>query len=276
MDAREIHNTCLINLSHHFIFLVCIVRCYKFISRESICIQELAPQVAFSTVKSITIPLASSFVRSSVHPDLLVALPPLGFTNGKPTTISALAIRDYQKKPLTRKPSLPPSVRLTEVTTPEDLATKIAIESILFEYSPSHVDRLGLALEYMTYGTAQARDHHYLAWFIDAHTINNPGREGEEEKKEIPIAYMTLRVGRGVAYLQGAGVLEPWRRRGITRAMLDHVIDVAVQLGFEVMCTTAWTDDAAAAWRAMGFEDIGEYVEWKWTREPSTRIDQLT
>lgn len=237
-------------------------------------IQELAPQVGISTVKSITIPFASSFVRSSVHPDLLVAFPPLGFTKGKPTTISALATRDYQKKPLTRKPSLPPSVRLSEVTTPEDLATKIAIESILFEYSPSHIDRLGLALEYMTYGTAQARDHHYLAWFVDPHTTI-PGREGEEEK-EIPIAYMTLRVGRGVAYLQGAGVLEPWRRRGITRAMLDHVIDMAVQLGFEVICNTAWTDDAAAAWRAMGFEDIGEYIEWKWTRKPSTRTDRLT
>ncbi|KAG0611508.1 hypothetical protein M758_7G145200 [Ceratodon purpureus] len=207
-----------------------------------------------STLKSISIPFGPSFVRTSLHPNLLSALPPLGFSQGKPTTISALATRAYQKK----QRQLPSSLRLREVTTPEELSHKIAIESGVFEYPSSYINALGLALEYMTYGTAQARDHHYLAWF----TPDSSADEGV--KTELPVAYFTLRVGRGVAYVQGAGVLEPWRRHGITRAMLDHAIDVAVQLGYEVIGNSAWTDDAAAAWRAMGFEDVGEFTEWKW------------
>lgn len=52
-----------------------------------------------------------------------------------------------------------------QVTAPEDLAVKITIESTLFQLPPSYVDRLQPALEYMTYGTAQARDRHFLAWY---------------------------------------------------------------------------------------------------------------
>jgi hypothetical protein len=36
--------------------------------------------------------------------------------------------------------------------------------------------------------------------------------------------------------------------------ILDHAIDVAIQL-IDI-----------AAWQAMGFEDVGEYIEWTWTK----------
>lgn len=41
---------------------------------------------------------------------------------------------------------------------------------------------------------------------------------------------------------------------GSTTVILDRAIDVAIQL-IDI-----------GAWQAMGFEDVGEYIKWTWTK----------
>ncbi|KAI8821885.1 uncharacterized protein EV422DRAFT_527396 [Fimicolochytrium jonesii] len=143
--------------------------------------------------------------------------------------------------------SIPPpeGVTIHEITSSTDprFAARCDIESDVFVYIPTHASHLPAALAEMTdrYG-----DYHLLA------------TAGEET-----VAYMTLRVHRGVAYLQGSGVAEAWRKKGITKALLARTVTKAVELGFEVMLTAGCDDDAVGAWTAMGFKEVYTYSTWE-------------
>ncbi|KXS13100.1 hypothetical protein M427DRAFT_58999 [Gonapodya prolifera JEL478] len=132
--------------------------------------------------------------------------------------------------------ALPEGLRLIRVfpTSPE-WGHRIDIERILFyafDKDGSYCTRLKIALEDM----CAKGDENYLT--MDGDSV---------------AGYMTMRYGRDVAYLQGAGVLEQYRKKGITRAMLNVCVQDAIAKGFDSMVTAGWGEQAERAWIAMGF-----------------------
>ncbi|KAJ3112052.1 hypothetical protein HK100_002462 [Physocladia obscura] len=114
-----------------------------------------------------------------------------------------------------------------------DWTERLDIEIMLFGYPPAHAAKLSPALEYM-----HARgDEHYIVKHLD---------------RGVAAGYMTMRYTHGLAYLQGAGVLEEYRKKGLTRALLNVCVGDAKRKGFTSIATTGWNDAAEKAWEAMG------------------------
>ncbi|KAI8823991.1 uncharacterized protein EV422DRAFT_518541 [Fimicolochytrium jonesii] len=177
----------------------------------------------------------------------------VGFTNrvfAHPNVARQLDLVDVDGTPVAPT-SIPPPEGITihEITSSTDprFDARVAVERDIFGYGAGYFSHLPAALAEMMdkYG-----DYHLLAT-----TANQDG--GEEA-----VGYMTLRVHRGVAYLQGAGTVETWRKRGLTKAMLARTVAKAVEWGFEVMLTVAWDENAVRAWTAMGFREVGITRVW--------------
>ncbi|OQS01942.1 hypothetical protein THRCLA_05634 [Thraustotheca clavata] len=119
---------------------------------------------------------------------------------------------------------------------------RILVEAELFQYPPTgYIDRLRVGL-----ATMFENDTHFLAF----------------DNIKV-IGYMTMRYTRGIAYLQGAGVLEPYRRQGITRHLLDLAKQDAKSKNFISMVTTGWNDAAEATWASLGFTTVlGTLETW--------------
>ncbi|KDO22433.1 hypothetical protein SPRG_12714 [Saprolegnia parasitica CBS 223.65] len=125
---------------------------------------------------------------------------------------------------------------------------RVRVEAILFGYPPTgYVDRLRVALAHMF-----PRDVHWLAY----------------DDSDV-IGYMTLRYTRGVAYLQGAGVLATHRRRGLTRHLLSLAIRDAMEKTYTTMVTTGCDAPAEATWTALGFSQVVGTLE-SYSRAPSS------
>ncbi|KAJ3301250.1 hypothetical protein HDV03_001169 [Kappamyces sp. JEL0829] len=121
--------------------------------------------------------------------------------------------------------------------TPQLLQDKVAVEHAVFKYNESYVNQLPAAMTYLGFGDPSVRrEMHFV--FRDA---------------DRPIAYMTIRFRDGVVYLQGAGVLEEYRRQGINKYMLDHCMRVSHHLGYLVMALCAWDEIATEVWEKAGF-----------------------
>ncbi|KAJ3077162.1 hypothetical protein HDU98_007547 [Podochytrium sp. JEL0797] len=125
---------------------------------------------------------------------------------------------------------------------------RIDLEAEVFGYPANgYVDRLKIALKCMI----EKGDQHWIA------RVNEGG-------KEHVVGYMTMRYRHGLAYLQGAGVLESFRKMGITRLLLDSCVAGAKSKGFKQIVTTGWTTEAEMAWVAMGFvEVVGAPLRWE-------------
>ncbi|RKO87076.1 hypothetical protein BDK51DRAFT_42281 [Blyttiomyces helicus] len=186
--------------------------------------------------------LSETFGPIKPSPELLQSL---GFVASSGGVVRTLEI----PASYTPTTAFPAGVTLHPVTTELDWADRVSIEQILFSYplKGDYVRRLDVALRYL------ANDRRSDFNVIARH-------EGSV------IAYINMRYARGVAYLQGAGVMASWRKRGLMRAMLERAVVEAQGKGFAVVMTRAWDEDARKAWVAMGF--AGALVcdsKWKLT-----------
>ncbi|KAI8620473.1 hypothetical protein BC830DRAFT_520780 [Chytriomyces sp. MP71] len=115
---------------------------------------------------------------------------------------------------------------------------RIQLEKTLFygfDKDGSYLARLRVALKHMV---DVGGDIHYVVV------------AGEDMEV---VGYMTMRYRWGVAYLQGAGVLEAYRKKGITRKMLEVSEWDCRTKGFDCIVTTGCDENAEKAWAAMGF-----------------------
>ncbi|EQC35267.1 hypothetical protein SDRG_07493 [Saprolegnia diclina VS20] len=171
-----------------------------------------------------------------------------GFVRSAGQTIRAMApLRDT-----TEESPCQPGLRVCRVLSLDDAewADRLRIEAILFGYPPTgYVDRLRVALAQMF-----SRDVHWLAYDDNA-----------------VVGYMTLRYTRGVAYLQGAGVLATHRRRGLTRHLLSLAILDAMDKKYTTMVTTGCDAPAEATWTALGFTQVVGTLE-SYSRPPSASV----
>jgi aminoglycoside 6'-N-acetyltransferase I len=73
--------------------------------------------------------------------------------------------------------------------------------------------------------------------------------------------------GEPVAFLEGIYVASAWRRRGIARALCDHVADWARALGVTELASDALIDnhDSHAMHRALGFAETQRVVFFRRT-----------
>ncbi|KAJ3411486.1 hypothetical protein HDV05_002139 [Chytridiales sp. JEL 0842] len=156
---------------------------------------------------------------------------------------------DLQTPPTPDTKTLPTGFRI-ERLTPEHFEQRIEIETKLFGYptTGTYIHRLRAALSYMIQAKA---DLHYLVFAPD----NNA------------VGYMTLRIGRGVCVVQGAGVLEEYRRMGITRCLLNRALVDAWEGGFRVVGCVAWDEIATKSWEAMGFMPVEVVSQWELKRK---------
>ncbi|OQR83052.1 hypothetical protein ACHHYP_15152 [Achlya hypogyna] len=188
------------------------------------------------------LPTSVSITTSFAHGAPAAIMEKLGFTFAPGQTIRCMAM-----PPAATPPACPEGVSVRRLGSLDDSIgwdQRIQVESDLFGYpATGYVDRLRIALAHML-----PQDAHWLA--LDA-----TGKA---------IGYMTMRYTRGVAYLQGAGVLAAFRRRGITRHLLSLAIDDARAKGFDALVTTGWDDAADTTWHNLGFTKIlGTLETWE-------------
>ncbi|RKO88073.1 hypothetical protein BDK51DRAFT_42504, partial [Blyttiomyces helicus] len=126
------------------------------------------------------------------------------------------------------KSRLPSGVTLQPVLTDADWADRVSIEQILFRSSSDQCRRLDIALRYLAH--TRGSDFNVVARFDGG-----------------LIGFINMRYARGVAYLQGAGVVKEWRLKGVMRAMLERAVVQAKERGFEVIFTRAFDEPARKA-----------------------------
>ncbi|KAI8903633.1 hypothetical protein EDD86DRAFT_97533 [Gorgonomyces haynaldii] len=158
------------------------------------------------------------------------------YTASDLVNVRAQHIEDYLLK---HPEPLKSEFTITRETNEDNLQAKIDIESAAFKYPESYLARLRNAIIYMGYGTTD-REEHFIV------------RDGG-----LPVAYMSIRYRDGVAYLQGAAVLESHRRRGINSFMTDQAMRRAWEKGYKIMGTSAWDAVAVTVWEGLGFNLIG-------------------
>ncbi|KAJ3407157.1 hypothetical protein CcCBS67573_g01574 [Chytriomyces confervae] len=153
-----------------------------------------------------------------------------------------LRVKDISGPTFTAGMDIPALGLLISKVTPEDALweQRISIESALFGYEKfgdgTYVANLRVALRNMW----EQGDQHYLV-------LTESGEA---------VGYMTMRYRHGVAYLQGAGVLEAFRKKGITRKLLNVCVVEAQQKGFDRIVTVGHDAPAESAWAAMGFTEL--------------------
>lgn len=223
----------------------------------------------------LAVTLGAAFAHPDLHIDVRMGLQKLGFAPTPKEEILGLHSKMFLErfkaeietlKVRTATPSATSGgseplkhpvideVQIVRVTTPEGFAQRRAIEGDIFGYNDAHRRRLAPALEMM-----RPRDYDYLA-FIPT----------ESE----PVAYMTFRLGHGVAYLQGAAVRKPYRRFGIARAMTHRGIKDVAERGYDVVVLAADGGIADQTWRSLGFRNFCTYECW--TRESQLRTDVVS
>ena len=85
--------------------------------------------------------------------------------------------------------------------------------------------------------------------------------------EETPVGFLQvlpeLRIGRAVA---NAGILEPYRGRGIEEDLIEAAVDHSASLGAKVLHVQASSSDASAheALRSAGFESVANYWNMRW------------
>ncbi|KAJ3236035.1 hypothetical protein HDU81_011232 [Chytriomyces hyalinus] len=153
-----------------------------------------------------------------------------------------LRVKDISGPSIAAEMDIPALGLLISKVTPGDALweQRITIESALFGYEKigdgTYVANLRIALKNMW----EQGDQHYL--------VLSESREA--------VGYMTMRYRHGVAYLQGAGVLEGYRKKGITRKLLNVCMAEAQQKGFDRVFTIGHDAPAESAWAAMGFTEL--------------------
>ncbi|KAJ2997253.1 hypothetical protein HDV02_005715 [Globomyces sp. JEL0801] len=130
---------------------------------------------------------------------------------------------------------------------------RIKVESDIFGYpiNGNYLDRLRYALKDMI----KKGDLNYLCYSSEGQVVG----------------YLTLRLHYNIPVIQGSGVLEGHRRKGLNRAMLSCAINKCKELGYLYAGTVAWDDVAAKTWESLGFLPAFQCSEW--TRKPTPSLE---
>ncbi|KAI8918217.1 acyl-CoA N-acyltransferase [Powellomyces hirtus] len=192
------------------------------------------------------IPSIEAFSNAFLSKPELVyeALQASGFERSAGLLVRYMSIIHITNTPLQ---PLPCGITARLMDAASEYEQRVQLESDIFGYPPNgYVDRLRAALRYMM----ERGDRHWMAWSSDGKAVG----------------YITLRTMRGIAYIQGAGVLSEWKMKGIMRYLLALANREARRLGFHYTVLTAWNEIATAAWTAMGFTEVAREAEaWSLT-----------
>jgi GNAT superfamily N-acetyltransferase len=157
---------------------------------------------------------------------------PDGFTAEQADVLSALGLRQtgfhtVLWAPLPLPPAAPTAIDIRPVTTPAEMDARIDIQLGAYGVPPDVIDRLR-PVRRTWLGSAGRRL--YLA-HVD-------GR---------PVAEAALYWRDDLGYLESAGTLPPYRRRGIQRALIDRRIADATALGCRIIFGAADFENVSRA-----------------------------
>ncbi|KAJ3286559.1 hypothetical protein HDU79_006402 [Rhizoclosmatium sp. JEL0117] len=212
--------------------------------------RDLAAFVAGNEAKDIVIEVYG-FSPGTFHPSPQ-QLEALGFTQSRGGAAGKIRCRNLVAESNTcGQVPLPPGFSIIQVTpTHPDWPNRIQFETTLFSYSPAHIEWFNLQLSVLS---DLGADEHFII---------------KEDSSGDCVGYLTMRYRYGLAYVQGAGVSERFRRKGFTRHLVEEYgIKRAKERGYEMVVVIGWSNEADRAWGAMGFDEVEGAQTSSWTKK---------